>query len=44
MRKKSDKELGVVLPESMVDTIANKKLTDEQVGKIVRAVIWNSME
>lgn len=44
MRKKTDKELGVVLPESMVDTIANKKLTDEQVGRIVRAVIWNSME
>lgn len=44
MRKKSDKELGVVLPEGMVDTINNRDLTDAQVGKIIRAIAWNSME
>ncbi len=44
MRKKSDKELGVVLPEGMVDTINNRDLTDAQVGKIIRAITWNSME
>ena len=44
MKKKSDKELGVVLPEGMVDTINNRDLTDAQVGKIIRAITWNSME
>lgn len=44
MRKKSDKELGVVLPESMVDAIDNKALTDAQIGQLIRAVLWNSME
>lgn len=44
MRKKSDKELGVVLPESMVDAIGNKQLTDTQIGQLIRAVLWNSME
>ena len=44
MRKKSDKELGVVLPESMVDAIDNKALTDAQIGQLIRAVLWNSIE
>ena len=44
MKKKSDKELGVVLPESMVDAIGNRQLTDGQVGQLIRSVLWNSME
>lgn len=44
MKKKSNKELGIVIPESMVDVIDNRDLTDEQVGRIVRAITWNSME
>ena len=44
MRKKSDKELGVVLPECVVDVIDNRELSEEQIGKIVRSLVWNSME
>ena len=44
MKKKTDKELGVVLPESMVDTIDNKALTDAQIGQLIRMILWNSME
>ena len=44
MNKKTDRELGIVIPESMVDVIDNKTLTDEQVGRIVRAITWNSIE
>ena len=44
MKKKTDKELGVVLPESMVDAIGNKQLTDTQIGQLIRSVLWNSME
>lgn len=44
MKKKTDKELGVVLPESMVDAIGNRQLTDAQIGQLIRSVLWNSME
>ena len=44
MKKKTDKELGVVLPESMVDAICNRQLTDAQIGQLIRSVLWNSME
>ena len=44
MNKKTDRELGIVIPESMVDVIDNRTLADEQVGRIVRAITWNSME
>ena len=39
MRKKSNKELGVLLPECMVDAIRNDELSDAQAGMIVRAVV-----
>ena len=39
MKKRSNKELGVLLPECMVDAIANEELTDAQVGMLVRAVV-----
>jgi len=44
MRKKSDKELGVVLPECVVDVIDNRELSEEQIGKIIRSLVWNSIE
>lgn len=44
MKKKTEKELGVVLPESMVDAIGNRQLTDAQIGQLIRSVLWNSME
>ena len=44
MKRKSNKELGVLLPQCMVDTIANAELTDAQVGKIVRAVVLGNAE
>ena len=44
MKKKSNKELGVLLPECMVDALANKELTDAQAGMLVRAVVLGDME
>ena len=44
MRKKSNKELGVLLPECMVDAIRNDELSDAQAGMIVRAVVTGNME
>ena len=44
MRKKSNKELGVLLPECMVDAIRNDELSDAQAGMIVRAVVTGNMD
>ena len=44
MKKKSNKELGVLMPECMVDAIANEELKDEQVGRLVRAVVLGDMK
>lgn len=39
MRKKSDKELGYIITDGMIDTIGNKDLTDAQVGMFMRSIV-----
>ena len=39
MRKKSDKELGYIITDGMIDTIGNKDLSDAQVGMFMRSIV-----
>ena len=39
MVKKSDKELGKLFTDGMIDVINNEDLTDEQIGKLARRKI-----
>ena len=44
MRKKTDKELGYIITDGMIDTIGNKDLTDAQVGLFMRSIVGGNRD
>ena len=44
MVKKSDKELGKLLTDGMIDVINNEDLTDAQIGQFVRRILSPSID
>lgn len=44
MKKKSDKELGYIITDGMIDTIGNKDLTDAQVGLFMRSIVGGNRD
>lgn len=44
MKKKTDKELGYIITDGMIDTIGNSDLSDAQVGMFVRSVIGGNRD
>lgn len=44
MVKKSDKELGKLFTDGMIDVINNEDLTDEQIGQFVRRILSPSID
>ena len=44
MRKKTDKELGYIITDGMIDTIGNKDLTDAQAGLVMRSIVGGNRD
>ena len=44
MKKKTDKELGYIITDGMIDTIGNSDLSDAQVGMFVRSIVGGNRD
>ena len=44
MKKKTDKELGYLITDGMIDTIGNMDLSDAQVGMFIRSIVGGNRD